>query len=171
MIKTQYRMYGLVPYNLSPIQQGIQFGHAVVEYGLLYASSPSYQRWAQVDKTFIILNGGTTNKRLQPETEIPIGTLNQQLKTLNEFEIRYASFYEPDLGDQLTAVVFLISERIWDLENYTFIYNDIHTDHIQNPYLKESMVYREWITKKFGTLSSAEKFFEIRKYLQSFRLA
>lgn len=28
----EYRMYGLVPYNLSPIQQGIQFGHAVVEY-------------------------------------------------------------------------------------------------------------------------------------------
>ena len=29
----EYRMYGLVPYNLSPIQQGIQFGHAVVDYG------------------------------------------------------------------------------------------------------------------------------------------
>ncbi len=27
------RMYGLVPYNMSPIQQGIQFGHAVVDYG------------------------------------------------------------------------------------------------------------------------------------------
>ena len=27
----EYRMYGFVPYNLSPIQQGIQFGHAVVE--------------------------------------------------------------------------------------------------------------------------------------------
>lgn len=27
-----YRMYGLVPYNISPIQQGIQYGHAVVEY-------------------------------------------------------------------------------------------------------------------------------------------
>jgi hypothetical protein len=26
-------MYGLVPYNISPIQQAIQFGHAVVEYG------------------------------------------------------------------------------------------------------------------------------------------
>ena len=28
----EYRMYGLVPYNISPIQQGIQYGHAVVEY-------------------------------------------------------------------------------------------------------------------------------------------
>ena len=31
-IKLKYRMYGLVPYNISPIQQGIQFGHGVVEY-------------------------------------------------------------------------------------------------------------------------------------------
>lgn len=30
--KLKYRMYGLVPYNISPIQQGIQFGHGVVEY-------------------------------------------------------------------------------------------------------------------------------------------
>jgi len=28
-------MYGLVPYNISPIQAGIQFGHSVVEYSLI----------------------------------------------------------------------------------------------------------------------------------------
>ena len=33
MGRLELRMYGLVPYNISPIQQGIQFGHAVVEYG------------------------------------------------------------------------------------------------------------------------------------------
>ena len=32
MNKLELRMYGFVPYNLSPIQQGIQYGHAVVEY-------------------------------------------------------------------------------------------------------------------------------------------
>ena len=31
--KLELRMYGFVPYNISPIQQAIQFGHAVVEYG------------------------------------------------------------------------------------------------------------------------------------------
>ena len=31
--KLELRMYGLVPYNISPIQQAIQYGHAVVEYG------------------------------------------------------------------------------------------------------------------------------------------
>ena len=33
MENLELRMYGLVPYNLSPIQQSIQFGHAVVQYG------------------------------------------------------------------------------------------------------------------------------------------
>ena len=32
--KLELRMYGFVPYNISEIQKAIQFGHAVVEYGL-----------------------------------------------------------------------------------------------------------------------------------------
>ena len=68
--RLEYRMYGLVPYNISPIQQGIQFGHEVVEYGLKHGKSnvindkvDTYTQWAKNDKTFIILNGGTTNNR------------------------------------------------------------------------------------------------------------
>ena len=64
----ELRMYGLVPYNISPIQQGIQFGHAVVEYsqkiesfkhGLLSRTEhykslyDSYDNWAKNWKTFI----------------------------------------------------------------------------------------------------------------------
>jgi len=60
-MKRSYRMYGLVPYNISPIQQGIQFGHAVVEYGISHSNSKEYYQWSRMDKTFIILNGGTTN--------------------------------------------------------------------------------------------------------------
>ena len=51
----EYRMYGLVPYNLSPIQQGIQFGHGVVEYMMEHMNKPETQIWANRDKTFIIL--------------------------------------------------------------------------------------------------------------------
>lgn len=91
----EYRMYGLVPYNLSPIQQGIQFGHAVVEYqqnikGLLPYET-IYDKWAKKDKTFIILNGGTTN--INPEK---LGTLNQNLAALYFNEIVTSEFYEPD---------------------------------------------------------------------------
>ena len=58
--KLELRMYGLVPYNISPIQQAIQFGHAVVEYGQKVKghnyeqASVIYNDWANNWKTFII---------------------------------------------------------------------------------------------------------------------
>ena len=110
----EYRMYGFVPYNISPIQQGIQFGHAVVEYGLHYGDSMEYKQWAKKDKTFIILNGGTTNN----STPDKFGTMNMLQIDLNVWKIPYATFHEPDLGDQLTALVFLLDERVWDREKY-----------------------------------------------------
>lgn len=112
-------MYGLVPYNISPIQQGIQFGHAVVEYGLKYFNEPEYQAWATEHKTFIILNGGTTNDSIDPESGVPTGTLNQYADYLEKFlKLPIARFYEPDLGDQLTAVVFIVNEYCFDKELY-----------------------------------------------------
>ena len=93
MENLELRMYGLVPYNISPIQQAIQFGHAVVEYGQAIKSpitippmrtnaSEIYNEWANRWKTFIILNGGTTNL-----SEERPGTLNQHLKTLTDVGI------------------------------------------------------------------------------------
>lgn len=109
----EYRMYGLVPYNISPIQQGIQFGHAVVEYGLKHFKDPVYQKWAKKDKTFIILNGGTTNTH--PHY---LGSLNKHQTMLKNNGIKVVSFQEPDLGHQLTAVVFLVDERVFNKEKY-----------------------------------------------------
>ena len=113
----EYRMYGLVPYNLSPIQQGIQFGHAVVEYGIEYNNSLDYAIWAMENKTFIILNGGTTNDNAASKF---YGTMNQHLDTLQEAQLEVAPFYEPDLGDQLSAIVFIVDERVYDKKKYPF---------------------------------------------------
>lgn len=109
----EWRMYGLTPYNISPIQTGIQFGHAVVEYANDHYSDPEYQQWARKDKTFIILNGGTTNLNI----ETP-GSLNKHAVTLEEAGVKIARFHEPDLGDQLTAVVFLVDDRVWDRKKF-----------------------------------------------------
>lgn len=113
----RWRMYGLVPYNISPIQQAIQYGHAIVEYADHVMSRRvndiPYYTWARRDKTFVILNGGTTNAH--PETP---GTLNLHVEMLNVMDVPNATFYEPDLGNQLTAVVFLVDERVWDKESY-----------------------------------------------------
>ena len=157
-----YRMYGLVPYNISPIQQGIQFGHAVVEYGLKHGKSnvindkvDTYTQWAKNDKTFIILNGGTTNNSPIYDKS---GTLNKAKDELAQMGIQTATFYEPDLGDQLTAVVFLVDERVWDKENYSTY--DFIRDEVSE------MVYYE-------TLFSEEhlQILEMRHFLSKYKLA
>lgn len=118
-MELQYRMYGLVPYNLSPIQKGIQFGHAVVEYmrDCYKSEYPGVlnpcEKWADNDKTFIILNGGTTNN-----TSGKLGTLNKHVHWLLDNDFICSHFSEPDLGDQLTAVVFLVDERVYDRVKY-----------------------------------------------------
>lgn len=150
--KIEYRMYFLVPYNLSPIQQGIQAGHSVVEYANKYFNDEDYQSWALNDKTFIILNGGTTNK-----SDVYFGTLNQHLRTLLDNNIKLAYFYEPDLGDQLTAIAFLVEEKVFNKVKYP-------------DFDRESVIYKyqdeiQWIN------SIGEKNAFLRNFLSTFKLA
>lgn len=166
----EWRMYGLVPYNISPIQQGIQFGHAVVEYGNQFGETEAYKKWARHDKTFIILNGGTTNKKALSPTSEPIGTLNQhELKLLASFpEMPVSRFEEPDLGDQLTAICFLVDERVWDREKYPdFMYStDAMTSHIER-----DMEYHEWKMAFADNALEANRIVFLRDFLKNFRLA
>ena len=160
MNKLEQRMYGLVPYNLSPIQQGIQFGHAVVEYSLNHYSyteqkgSNPYSQWAHNDKTFIILNAGTTNDNI-----INPGTLNIAQAELHAMGVELATFNEPDLGDQLTAVVFLVDERVWNKEKYP------EYDEAFSHGPSEKNYYKEL----FG--EDAEKIVEMRRFLSRYKLA
>lgn len=100
----EQRMYCLTLYNISPIQQGIQSAHAIVEYAQVFGDAPEYKKWAGQDKTIIILNGGSSV------------TLNEHLSfLLNDLSIdKIAFFKEPDLFNGITAICFLADERIWD---------------------------------------------------------
>ena len=189
--KLELRMYGLVPYNISPIQQAIQFGHAVVEYGQKMKKLPfndievtkKYDDWADNWKTFIILNGGTTNHKTSLEDGLPFGSLNNHLLTLMDNNIEFASFNEPDLGDQLTSVVFIVDERVfnkkkypdfedWVIENYGDlivgngsayqIANEIRNSKSKH----DKKVYQEWIK-----LVGGEKNAFLKDFLKNFRLA
>jgi len=158
--KLELRMYGLVPYNISPIQQGIQFGHAVVEYGLKH-NNEAYKDWAKNWKTFIILNGGTTNTKADLETGLPVGSLNNHYLNLHKLGVKTAVFHEPDLGDQLTAVVFLLDERIFNRVKYPdFI------EWAKNPDTKIARTQENWI-KMIGGKNNVK----IRDYISKFRLA
>ena len=131
------RMMGLVPYNISPIQQAIQFGHAVVEYGLEHFNTDKYQKWAKYNKTFMILNGGTSNhsvNRYQPSEEFT-GTMESHLLTLKNMGIPVAEFYEPDLNDMLSAIVFIVDEEVFNKEDYPD--------------------FEDWVISKYGELISS----------------
>jgi len=117
---------GLVPYNLSDIQKGIQFGHAVVEYSQMIKKSNKithinrYEDWADNWKTFIILNGGTSNhsvNRYQPNEEF-IGSMETNLETLKKAGIPVGVFYEPDLNDMLSGIVFVVQEEVFNKKDY-----------------------------------------------------
>ena len=156
----EYRMYGLVSYNLSPIQQGIQFGHAVVEYGQLVRGIPPfeaiYNKFAEKDKTFIILNGGTTNEN--PER---LGTLQQHSKTLRDNGVMVAEFREPDLNDTLTGVVFLVDERVFKRDLYPdFVKAEWATDEENEKH------YRGWLERIGGETNAF-----LRSFLLNFKLA
>lgn len=114
----ELRMYGLVPYNISDIQKGIQFGHAVVEYGMKNMNTPEYQYFANNWKTFIILNGGTSNEGSKVKhgfSELNYeGSMQIYRKNLIENDVTIAEFYEPDLNSMLSAVVFLVDERVFN---------------------------------------------------------
>lgn len=128
-ISYEKRMYFFVPYNISPIQQAIQAGHAAVEYALQNGRTQLFIDFAKNWKTWIILNGGTTNNKVDNEFNHYLGTLNQLEDEIIKFNyahrkdntfipIEYANFHEPDLNDALTAVCFICDERVFNYEDH-----------------------------------------------------
>lgn len=113
------RMYFLVPYNINKIQQGIQAGHAALEYARKYSNTHDFIDFVDNHKTWIILNGGTTNEKRELGSGKSIGTLNQILDLIAEREdINYAFFREPDLNDALTAICLIVDERVFNIKYY-----------------------------------------------------
>lgn len=116
----ELRMYFLTMYNISPIQQGIQCLHAVVEYFLKHWKDKEFWRWALKYKTVIILNGGTSNDgMLSNKAFVPtLGSMEQHFKTLKDNKIKCTCFNEPDLNYSMSAIAFLVDERVFNKEKY-----------------------------------------------------
>jgi len=151
----KYRMYFFVPYNISEIQKGIQAGHAALEYSYKYGQTNEFKSFIEKDKTWIILNGGTTRYSMSGDT----GTLNNIGTSLVLNGVPCSEFAEIDLNFALTAVCFLADERVWDKEvypdfedfnpvkNIMNMYKGTVTDSSFNVNLRGKLIkeYREWI--------------------------
>jgi hypothetical protein len=120
------RMYFFVPYNISPIQQGIQAGHAALEYARKFGTTDLFKEFVSEHKTWIILNGGTTNNARTLDGMCK-GTLDQIRDVLAENDIKFAQFHEPDLNDALTAVCFIVDERVFNTTDYPS-FDDFYDD-------------------------------------------
>jgi hypothetical protein len=113
----ELRMYFFVPYNISPIQQAIQAGHAALEYADKYGGEEQFIKFVRENKTWVILNGGTTNSGRDFSGEV-IGSLDQIGDALIANDIQFSYFQEPDLNDALTALCFICDERVFNKKDY-----------------------------------------------------
>ena len=166
-----YRMYCLVLRQLSPIQKGVQSAHSIVEYADKYGYTIEYLTWSRVNKTIIMLDGGTLLE------------LNDIIEVLEENEIKYAVFREEDLGDIITSISILVDERVFDRKAYPdfntwrdnkYPVRPVHYvayiggeyDHDPNDYTWE-IHHEEWINDVIG--GKANEF--LRNLLSNKRLA
>lgn len=99
-------MYSLVLRQLNPMQKGIQSAHSIVEYASKYHKRTEFIQWSNVDKTIIVLDGGTYQD------------LKECRNILDELEVKYSCFYEEDLNGLLTSISFIVEDKVWDTKSY-----------------------------------------------------
>lgn len=134
--KLEYKMYGLVITNLRGIYKGLQFSHALQEYnnGIRYLYDTldygycinfnellkdkdflnNFIKWSTIDKTIILLDGGTTSDYCIDY----LGIISKHFIDLQDNNIPFSYFREPDLNNALTAICFLVDERVYDKKKY-----------------------------------------------------
>lgn len=152
-INMELRMYGLTNYQLTGIQKGIQFLHGVVEYSQISKRLGGdvlsiYDDWADNHKTVVLLNGGTSNHSINRYHEGEFtGTMEGHLEKLNEIGIVNATFNEPDLNDMLSAVVFIVDERVFNRKKYLDLGDWIWMN--KSEYLTDRMITTQKIDKMY----------------------
>jgi len=112
----ELRMYYFTIYQLAGMQGGIQSGHSGLRYARKYGNDPQYLDFIDNWETSIVLNGGTTNWRFVDN--MYVGDINNIASVLHYANIKYMLFLEPDLNEALSAVCFLVDERVFNKEKY-----------------------------------------------------
>lgn len=133
----EYRMYILSLRQLSPINKACQGIHSSLEYANKYHDNSGYRKYIEIDKTLIMLDGGT-----YPE-------LLNIVEELNSVGVNFTYFKEPDLGDLITSICFIADERVWDrkyFQSYQEFYDyfiEFYNTDLQPS--EESPSYEEWL--------------------------
>lgn len=151
----ELRMYFFTIYQLSGIQKGIQAGHAALEYARLFGNSDLFKEFVSKWKTWVILNGGTTN-------DDSVGTINDIENILISLGVNYAAFREPDLNNALTSLCIICDERVFNRRDYP--------DYIEYPYNSNLTLmvndYDKWVDSIGGETNKA-----LRELISRMKLA
>jgi hypothetical protein len=146
--------------------QSVLFSSEVLKDSLI-----AFNKWRKEDKTFIVLNGGTTNESISDKW---YGSMQKYRDTLYENGVVFGEFYEPDLNNTLTSIVFLVNERVFDKVNYPNFEKEMLPWSKTKPSekkLKEleernANNYENWIDKIGGPKNAF-----LREFLSKFKLA
>lgn len=139
-------MYSLVLRQLSPIQKGVQSAHSIVEYIHRFHKSSEYIQWVNVDKTIIMLDGGTYQE------------MKECRDTLADLGVPYMAFYEQDLGNLITSISFLVEDKIWDHKTYPSYEEELEDNSSESDPV--------WLIEMGG-----KRNLELRKFLSSKKLS
>lgn len=97
-------MYFFVMGNISGRQQGIQAGHAALEYSIYHGNSDEYKDFVNNHKTFILLDGGGSEAMIK------------RIEEIHNFKIPCALFTEPDLGNSVSAIAFILPDTVYNYD-------------------------------------------------------
>jgi peptidyl-tRNA hydrolase len=89
------KLYVLARRDLSPAQQAVQSCHAVAELCLRHGAHPRVREWAEDHKTMVLLG---------VDGEAELADWESRLEGMG---IPHATFVEPDIGGQRTAIAAL----------------------------------------------------------------
>jgi len=170
------RMYFLTMYNISDIQKSLQCGHAALEYAYKYKDTEEVWDFIKNHKTWVILNGGTSNDATQSfyGLEKENGSMEQHALALFENKVQFSKFYEPDLNYSLSAICLIVDERVFNKEDYPefpqylaqaredFTFN-FGGAPLEEEYPED---YKKWVE-----LMGGKKNVFLKEFLSSFRLA
>lgn len=160
------RMYTLTIYQLTGIQKGIQAAHAIMELSRKKFADDDFLRWIRHDKTIVILNGGTTNSEGIDiwSQDFHAGDMEGHMAQLETLGIKYEPFFEPDLNNSLTAIAFLVDEKVWNQEKYP------------RPFYGRATGNKSWDERKSLEYAVQEtgipaEVWKFREFLSQFKLA
>jgi hypothetical protein len=147
----EYRMYYLVLRHLSGINKAVQTSHASIEYAVKYIANSDFQKYATIDKTIVMLDGGTHQEMVMLQ------------KQLDENGVNNTYFIEPDINDAMTAICFLVDERLFNKDIFVSYekfcalhFKDSDTtsiDYVEFLLNKQpgGELYEEWVKQIGGT--------------------